>query len=384
MISVKVNSTLSIISLFALLSTSCASAPLASNAIQLESTSTESNSNLLRDGENLLIPSDSKRSPNGYAYRVIEQGTDQSPSYRDAVRVRLRLRNLEGETIEEGERILSIAHSTPLLEEILPLMHIGETMRVWGDNRDIWEIEMIAIDDTFKAPDDIAQPAGDAKPVEGFPDVACKVIDSGSGEAISSGDAVRIHISRWEPNGAIVESSKLGRGMVYILNDQSAATDPLHTRILETLAPGAHIRLWIPAQRAHLPFDIVEDLFVVEKLPELKFPSFPEPGHAEIVDLRDGVKIAFEHKTTTEKLKDGDSIKVDMTCWNADTGDIVEASYWHAEPETMDIGSPLGIYFDIMTQLGIGDTALARIPKDTLPATVGMPLICRIRAIEKL
>ena len=50
----------------------------------------------------------------------------------------------------------------------------------------------------------------------------------------------------------------------------------------------------------------------------------------------------------------------------------------------MDIGSPLGIYFDIMTQLGIGDTALARIPKDTLPATVGMPLICRIRAIEKL
>ena len=73
-----------------------------------------------------------------------------------------------------------------------------------------------------------------------------------------------------------------------------------------------------------------------------------------------------------------------MTCWNADTGDIVEASYWHAEPETMDIGSSLGIYFDIMTQLGIGDTALARIPKDTLPATVGMPLICRIRAIEKL
>ena len=137
MISVKVNSTLSIISLFALLSTSCASAPLASNAIQSESTSTESNSDLLRDGENLLIPSDSKRSPNGYAYRVIEQGTDQSPSYRDAVRVRLRLRNLEGETIEEGERILSIAHSTPLLEEILPLMHIGETMRVWGDNRDI-------------------------------------------------------------------------------------------------------------------------------------------------------------------------------------------------------------------------------------------------------
>lgn len=384
--SVKITCIPTVLIFYAILSTSCASAPDVgvSKAVQGIDDSRERDSTPELDGENLLIPSDSKRSPHGYVYAVIRKGTQQRPEHTDAVKVRLRLRNLEGIVLEEGQRILSIAHSTPLLEEILPLMHIGETYRVWGDNRDIWEIEMIAVDDTFRAPNDVAQPPKDADVVEEFPDVRWRVIESGGGETITAGEAVRIHISRWDSDGSILESSKLGRGMVYLLNKQSADADPLHTLILQKLTLGAHVRLWIPAQRAHLPFDIVEDLVVVEKLPDLKFPTFPSPSDGEILALRNNAKIAFEQKSAEPKLESGDSVKVDMTCWNAESGDIVEASYWHAEPMTMDIDEKLGIYFDIMTQIGAGDKILAQIPKEALPETVGMPLICRIHVIEKI
>lgn len=351
---------------------------------QKESEVTELYSDEESNGGILLIPSEAKRTKSGYAYAVIHRGSEEKPSHADAVKLRLRVRNLEGKILDSGERTLSIAHSTPFFEEILPLMHIGETLRVWGDKRDVWEIEMIGADASFRATFGVEAPPPDASALEGYPDVFYKIADPGSGEPIARGDAARIHVSRWDSGGAIAESTRAGRGMVYFLNEKSYQTDPIHAVITENLRAGARVLVWIPAHRAGLSYDIAEEIEIAEALPQLVFPSLLPGDNASAAELGTGTKLVIEENSAQSKLTEGDSVNVDMTCWNGATRDLVDATYLRGKPDIMDIGPKLGIYFGIMTQLGVGDAALVQIPEDDLPPSVGMMLVCRIKVLGKV
>ncbi len=171
--------------------------------------------------------------------------------------------------------------------------------------------------------------------------------------------------------------------MVYFLNEKSYQTDPLHAKIIENLRGGARVLIWIPARRAGLAYDIAEELEIAEALPQLRFPSFL-PGDARaILELGTGTKLVIEENSNQPKLIEGDSVHVDMTCWNGATRDLVDATYLRGKPDIMDIAPKLGIYFGIMTQLGVGDAAFVQIAKDDLPPSVGMMLVCRIKVLGK-
>lgn len=333
--------------------------------------------------DDLLLPKDAQSTASGYAYATVKRGTDIKPAPTDAVKLYLRIRSLDGQILNEGERTLSLAHSTPFFEEILPLMHIGETIRVWGDQHDIWEIEMISIDRAYTAPEDVAQPPQTAQSIAGFDGVLWRVVEEGNGAAFTENQALRIHISRWDRQGSILESTKAGRGMIFFLNDESRQKDPLHHSLFLAQTPGTHLRIWIPKEVAHLSSDIVEDVWLIETVDALNPPqSLQHPEQA--IAVADGAWIRFETKHSTSTIKDGDSVHVDMTCWNRDSGQIIDATYFRGTPDIMDITPKLGIYRDIMLATGIGDTLLTWIDASVLPPSVGIPLTCRIHVLDVL
>ena len=115
-----------------------------------ESTSSESS---------MMMPEDALKSPGGYAYIVLVKGNGTKPAHTAAVNVRLRVRSVDGNIVDEDTGTIAVAHSTPFLEEMIGLMEIGETIRVWGESQArIWEIELLSVDTTYDAPEDAAPP----------------------------------------------------------------------------------------------------------------------------------------------------------------------------------------------------------------------------------
>ena len=338
--------------------------------------------------ESMMMPLGAQKTKSGYAYIQLKPGSLEKPGTGDAVKVFLRVLNIEGTLIDEGETILSVSHSTPFLEEMISVMTVGEQIRVWGESQArIWEIELLSIDTSFRAPEDVASPPESAQTLTGFADVKWRVVEPGSGEQVKSGQAYRIHATRWNTRGEILESSKNGRGMLLIFNDEYAAQDPVHHALLGQMNPGMRVRLWIAGARVGMEDDWVEDFWIVERLPELEPPESINPPLDDpslVVIEPDQAWIRFEVPGKAEKLADQSAVSVEMTCWNAETKKLIDATYLRAKPDIMDIRPELGVWHQIMTQASVGTTLTAWIKKAALPENVGMDMTCRVKILDNV
>ena len=233
--------------------------------------------------ESMMIPGNAQKSPSGYAYITLNQGNGIKPSDKDAVDIKIRALDFEGNVIDEGTGTLAMSHSTPFFEEMLSLMTIGETIRVWGESESrIWEIQMVSIDDLYSAPQDAGVIPDDAQLLSGFEDIYYKIVEPGTGDRISEGAALRIHGSRWKRNGEILESNRAGRGMLVLMTDEQKIADPIHHALFLEMNPGIHVRIWIPAKYENTDFDVVEDFWLTERLTQLETPmDFRAPENKE-------------------------------------------------------------------------------------------------------
>ena len=110
-----------------------------------------------------------------------------------------------------------------------------------------------------------------------------KQIEAGNGVKITHGQAIRFYATRWHAQtGAILESNISGEGTLAILNNDMFYQDPIHAALLLEMSPGAKARIWIKLpQQAHSTetqddsaYDILEDLTVVERLPQYDVPTY--------------------------------------------------------------------------------------------------------------
>ena len=335
--------------------------------------------------DSMLIPDHAQRTRSGYVYAYLRHGTNEMPAVTDAVRVHVTVRNLEGSILDDQEATISVSHSTPFLEEILPILDVGSAVRVWGESPSrIWDIALVGIDLEYRAPEDVAGPPDDAQVLPGFDGVWWKVLDPGHGPTAKTGQNLRIQATRWDRDGAVLESNRATEGMAVQLVPGSRQLDPIHFVVLHELREGAHARLWMQAETAGTPTDIVEDLWVARYLPELDAPSdLAVPlGDAGLVEVaKDAAWMRFITQNPAPKLAENDAVEVAMTCWNAASGELVVARTQDSH-DVMEISPNLGIWYDVMTHAAPGDSFMVWIRATALPAEVNMDLTCRVRIFQ--
>lgn len=375
-----------ILLVFSCFLTACATT---SNVAVSESSTESAQTETQESGDNgsMLIPENALRTESGYAYVVLKPGNGQKPAMTDAVQVHLRVLNVEGAVVDEESATVAYSHSTPFVTEMLSLMEIGEQVRAWGESQArIWEIELMGIDETYRAPEDAAAAPEDAFHLPDYDDVRWRLIEPGKGEIAHTGQALRVQASRWKSNGEILESNRASRGQIVFLNDESQQLDPLHNAMLRQMNEGAHVRMWIPAVLIGTDYDLVEDMWLAEYLTQLDVPNeLTVPDDKNVIAiLPDGAWIRFDTQGNAEKLVENDAVQVDMTCWNAANGVLIDSSILRGAHDVMEIKPALGIWFDIMKQAAPGAEFMAWIKASAMPEQVNMDLTCRVQVFDKL
>lgn len=365
--------------------TSCASTSAVTSAgTMAENAETEQAES---DNGSMMIPDNALRTESGYAYVVLKSGNGVKPAMTDAVQVHLRVLNVEGSVVDEDTATVAYSHSTPFLAEMLSLMEVGEEIRVWGESQArIWEIELLGIDESYRAPEDAVSAPENALQLAGFDEVRYRLIEPGKGENAHYGQALRVQASRWKSNGEILESNRASQGMIVFLNEENSQLDPVHNAILQQMNEGAHVRLWIPASMIGTDYDLVEDMWLAEYLTQLDTPTeLTAPEDKNVIAIHpDGAWMRFEEQGAGEKLVENDAVNVSMSCWNASNGTMVDSSYLRGKHDVMEIKPALGIWFDIMKQASPDSEFMTWIKASAMPEQVTMDLVCRVQVFDKL
>lgn len=331
----------------------------------------------------MFVPDSAKRTPSGFAYISISPGSGQKPSPNDAVNTVLTVRNIQGQIVDTANATFAIRHSNPFFEEILPLIEIGETIRVWGESRErIWDIQIVSVNGDFAAPYDAAAPPASASVLAPYSDVFWRLVENGTGPAPQDGQFIRVFMTRWNSDGEILESNRQSRGLIVLLNDEQKNTDPLHRNIFKRLSQGAHARLWIPGAHIGLSHDIVEDIWLAEILSELDPPAqlVPPASNPDVIHIQNTQFLRLKRTDPhAPLLQDGQSVDVSLACFNTGSGEIVDATALRQTPHIMQLTPEIGIWRDIMKLAAPGDSFITWIAQSDLPESVGLPLTCKVR-----
>jgi len=330
--------------------------------------------------DSMMIPTDAHHSPLGYAYIVLSPPTGSKPPQQAAVDVHFLIRDATGTIVDESKATLAMWHSTPFLEEILSLMSIGETVRVWGESRTrIWEISLLGVNESYNAPPDVAHSPPDASTTS--QGASWRLVELGEGKLPNPNQVIRFHATRWRSTGEILESSRASDGILLLLNEQLARTDPLHYERFLDMPVGTHIRIWIPAHVWHGEVDVVEDLWLTEIIEILDPPADLAPP-ADLMPLMDGIWFLSQSSPSDQILKHGQIIHVDMTCWKSLTGELIEASRLRPDHHEMLISDSLGIWQDVMTNAHVGEAFRVWLSAHVLPEGIEFDMTCRVKVID--
>ena len=338
----------------------------------------------------LIMPSDAKRTESGLAYAIIEKGNGIKPQMTQALRVQLRAYDVMTGIVEEATVVNTIPQ-IPYFGEILTKMQLGDTFRVWGESEGrVWDITMIEVAHEFDPPEDRTPPK-DAEEING---ALWTLLEPGEGAKLTHGQAVRIHATRWNAKtGAVLESTIAGEGMLAILTNDMFYHDPVHAALLLSLSPKAKARVWLRLPKPGTPeeaettgneeFDILEDITIAARMPEYDVPpDLTAPDDATVIANGAWMKIITPASSEQPEIKDGDDILVDMTCWNADNGNLIMSSKLNKDPTRMVISEELGVWHAFMVQAKRGMTFRTWTTAEAMPDNVGMPMTCRVTIPE--
>ncbi len=325
----------------------------------------------------LIMPDTAQKTSSGFAYVVLENGDGAAVDPIRAYKVRLKTYDIMTGSVDDAEVVMIPAQAGGFYAEIMTLMHDNDLVRVWGESQGrVWDIELLGVAHEFDLPDMTEAPEN-ATELNGAMFV---MLEPGEGALTKHDQAVRMHATRWNLNdGVVLESSRLGEGMVAILNNEMYYQDPVHAALLSQMAPGAHARVWIPGEVAHTDFDILEDVWLVERMPYFDVPSdLVHPQDAELVIEGAWMRVQEAGNDTDAQLQPGDDAQVDMTCWNSADGKIIMSSALTKQNTTMHLDDNLGVWFDFMQRAKHGMTFWTWTEAAAMPQSVGIDMVCRV------
>jgi FKBP-type peptidyl-prolyl cis-trans isomerase len=211
-------------------------------------------------------PENAGRTQTGLASRVITPGEGEvKPTARDVVTVHYTGWTTDGEMFDSS-RVRGQPATFPL-DRVIPgwsegvgLMVVGETRRLWipeqlayggrpgaPQGMLVFDVELLDIQQPWKAPDDVAAPPADADRTDSG--LASRVLRAGEGDRKPGPTSiVTVHYTGWTTDGQMFDSSyNRGQPTSFPLNQVIAGW----TEGLQLMQVGERRRLWIPEDLAY-------------------------------------------------------------------------------------------------------------------------------------
>jgi len=213
-------------------------------------------------------PADATTTESGLAYKVLSEGSGDSPSAADIVEVHYTGWTTDGESFDSSHKRNKPA-KFPLNKVIAGWTEGLQTMKVGGKTRFwipvdlaykgrpgapagmlVFDVELLSIEKAPEpppVPDDVAAPPADAKKTASG--LAYKVLSAGTGDRKpGETDTVKVHYSGWTTDGQMFDSSVTrGRPTSFPLNRVIKGW----TEGLQLMVVGEKTRFWIPVDLAY-------------------------------------------------------------------------------------------------------------------------------------
>jgi FKBP-type peptidyl-prolyl cis-trans isomerase len=218
---------------------------------------------LLGIKESAKPPANAEKTAGGVAYKMIKEGSGETPGAEHVVTFHFTAATMEGETVQDSRKDQS-PPSMPLdklpaaLGEILVEMQSGEQRQAWLPEPQapggfiVADLELISYQEAPPAPavpEDVAAVPADAQKTDSG--LAFKVLSEGKGEEKpKASDTVKVHYSGWTTDGEMFDSSVTrGEPTQFPLNGVIKGW----TEGVALMVAGEKRRFWIPADLAYGP-----------------------------------------------------------------------------------------------------------------------------------
>jgi len=247
-----------------------------SNAKPTETTAAEapakadaaSKADLSAPADVAAAPADAVTTASGLAYKVLSEGTGDSPAAADTVEVHYTGWTTDGESFDSSHKRNKPA-KFPLNKVIAGWTEGLQTMKIGGKSRFwipedlaykgrpgapagmlVFDVELLSIEKAPEpppVPEDVAAPPADATKTDSG--LAYKVLTAGTGDRKPAAtDTVKVHYSGWTTDGKMFDSSVTrGRPTSFPLNRVIKGW----TEGLQLMVVGEKTRFWIPVDLAY-------------------------------------------------------------------------------------------------------------------------------------
>lgn len=196
------------------------------------------------------------------------------------------------------------------------------------------------------------------------PETTFEVVEAGEGEAPVKGKNVKFHITFYDPEGKVAQSSK---------DQPTPPVAPLEQlppdfqKILSALKPGGMAKAAIPGQKIGAPYDIVNAEF---ELLEVIEPTPPPAAPADVAAAPEDAK-KTESGLAYKVLKEGEggakpteasNVTVHYTGWET-SGEMFDSSVTRGEPTSFPLGQVIPGWTEGLQLMSKGDTFRFWIPE---------------------
>ncbi|GEM_PF-6742772 len=276
--------------------------------------------------------------PGGHAYLYLKKGdgTDNPP--RNAIAdIHLRVLSPSDELVSEDSTTVTLDKASPLLEDMVTHMVVGDKVRVWGDSYlRVWEIELLAFHLPPTEPNTGISPGWPRYPEQG--DATQRILKHAEGNKIQKDQFVHIQKTLWK--------SFPDKDLQYIISyDSIVQVNPFvifetQYNALTNMSVGEQVRLWYP-QKPGYP-TIVSDIWIIDRYPQYETPEMlkhPEDKSYKI-DFATYKKM-IHHSEDSPKVGDQDRFKISMNCWNSETGDLITTTDLNYDGKHSDVKDSL-------------------------------------------
>ncbi|MBO4350942.1 MAG: hypothetical protein J6A01_08365 [Proteobacteria bacterium] len=258
--------------------------------------------------------------PGGHAYLYLKKGDGNDHPPKNAIAdIHLRVLDASDKMVSEDSTTVTLDKSSPILEDMVTHMVVGDKVRVWGDSYlRVWEIELLAFHLPPAEPNNGVSPGWPRYPEQG--DAKERKLKHANGEKIQKDQFIHIQKTLWK--------SFPGKDLQYIVSyDSIIQVNPYVTfervyNILTDMSVGEQVRIWYP-QKPGYP-DIVSDIWIIDRYPQYETPEMlkhPEDKSYKI-DFATYKKM-IHHSNDAPKVGDQDKFKIVMNCWDSKNGDLI-------------------------------------------------------------
>lgn len=218
---------------------------------------------LLGIKESAKPPANAEKTSGGVAYKMIKEGSGETPGAKDVVTFHFTAATMEGETVQDSRKepsppSIPLDKLPPALGEILAEMKSGEQRQAWLPEPQapggfiVADLELVSYKEAPPAPvvpEDVAAVPADAQKTDSG--LAFKVLSEGKGaEKPKATDTVKVHYSGWTTDGEMFDSSVTrGEPTQFPLNGVIKGW----TEGVALMVAGEKRRFWIPAELAYGP-----------------------------------------------------------------------------------------------------------------------------------